>query len=59
MLQSNKLKDGHPCYDEDGIIKRYMSDNKQVFETSVMPLVLQEKYENKLIMTQDIMVEKD
>ena len=38
ILQGKELKDGHPYNMENGILKRYVSDNKQVFETVVILL---------------------
>ena len=42
MLASNKLHDKNPYYIEDGILKRYIDDNKQRFEVIVLPQTLTE-----------------
>ena len=36
QLLSNKMKSGVPYYLEDSILKRYITDNKQKFETTVV-----------------------
>ena len=40
MLASNKLHKKNPYYIEDGILKRYIDDNKQRFEVIVLPQTL-------------------
>ena len=40
MLASNKLHDKNPYYIENGILKRYIDDNKQRFEVIVLPQTL-------------------
>ena len=40
MLQDKKLQDSHPYYMKDCMLKRYVSDNRQVFETTVIPFGL-------------------
>ena len=40
MLESNKLRDKNPYYIENGILKRYIDDNKQRFEVIVLPETL-------------------
>ena len=40
MLKDKKLEEGHPYYLKDGIFWRYISENKHVFETTVMLLSL-------------------
>ena len=42
MLASNKLHDRNPYYIENGILKRYIDDNKQRFEAVVIPQTLTE-----------------
>ena len=42
MLASNKLHDRNPYYIENGILKRYIDDNKQRFEVVVLPQTLTE-----------------
>ena len=42
MLASNKLHDKNLYYIEDGILKRYIDDNKQRFEVIVLPQTLTE-----------------
>ena len=41
MLASNKLHNKNPYYIEDGVLKRYIDDNKQKFEV-VLPQTLTE-----------------
>ena len=36
QLLNNKMKSGLPYYLEDSILKRYITDNKQKFETTVV-----------------------
>ena len=40
MLTSNKLHNKNPYYIEDGILKRYIDDNKQRFEVIILPQIL-------------------
>ena len=40
MLASNKLHNKNPYYIENGILKRYIDDNKQRFEVIVLPQTL-------------------
>ena len=40
MLASNKLHDRNPYYIENGILKRYIDDNKQRFEVIILPQTL-------------------
>ena len=40
MLASNKLYDRNPYYIENGILKRYIDDNKQRFKVVVLPQTL-------------------
>ena len=40
MLASNKLQNKNPYYIENGILKRYIDDNKQRFEVIVLPQTL-------------------
>ena len=42
MLASNKLHNKNPYYIENGILKRYIDDNKQRFEVVVLPQTLTE-----------------
>ena len=42
MLTSNKLHNKIPYYIEDGVLKRYIDDNKQRFEVVVLPQTLTE-----------------
>ena len=42
MLISGKLYNKNPYYIEDGILKRYIDDNKQRFEFIVLPQTLTE-----------------
>ena len=42
ILASNKLHDRNPYYIENGILKRYIDDNKQRFEVIVLPQTLTE-----------------
>ena len=42
MLTNNKLHDKNPYYIENGILKRYIDDNKQRFEVVVLPQTLTE-----------------
>ena len=42
MLTSNKLHNKNPYYTEDGVLKRYIDDNKQRFEVVVLPQTLTE-----------------
>ena len=42
MLTSNKLHNKNPYYIEDGVLKRYIDDNKQRFEVIVLPQTLTE-----------------
>ena len=42
MLASNKSHDKNLYYIEDGILKRYIDDNKQRFEVIVLPQTLKE-----------------
>ena len=37
MLTSNKLHNKNPYYIEDGVLKRYIDDNKERFEVVVLP----------------------
>ena len=37
MLASNKLHNKNPYYIENGILKRYIDDNKQKFEVIILP----------------------
>ena len=45
MLASNKLHNKNPYYIEDGILKRYINDNKQRFEVIITQPVLQLAHE--------------
>ena len=40
MLTSNKLHNKNPYYIENGILKRYIDDNKQRFEVIIIPQTL-------------------
>ena len=40
ILTSNKLHNKNPYYIENGILKRYIDDNKQRFEVIVLPQTL-------------------
>ena len=40
MLASNKLHNKNPYYIENGILKRYIYDNKQRFEVIMLPQTL-------------------
>ena len=40
MLASNKLHNKNPYYIENGILKRYIDDNKQRFEVIILPQTL-------------------
>ena len=40
MLASNKLHNKNPYYIENGVLKRYIDDNKQRFEVIVLPQTL-------------------
>ena len=40
MLASNKLHNKNPYYIENGILKRYIDDNKQRFEAIILPQTL-------------------
>ena len=42
MLANNKLHDKNPYYIENGILKRYIDDNKQRFEVVILPQTLTE-----------------
>ena len=42
MLTSNKLHNKNPYYIEDGVLNRYIDDNKQRFEVVVLPQTLTE-----------------
>ena len=42
MLANNKLHNKNPYYIEDGILKRYIDDNKQRFEVVILPQTLTE-----------------
>ena len=42
MLASNKLHNKNPYYIEDGVLKRYIDDNKQRFEVVVLSQTLTE-----------------
>ena len=42
MLVSGKLHNKNSYYIEDGILKRYVDDNKQRFEVIVLPQTLTE-----------------
>ena len=42
MLANNKLHNKNPYYIEDGILKRYIDDNKQRFEVIILPQTLTE-----------------
>ena len=42
MLASSKLHDKNPYYIENGILKRYIDDNKQRFEVIILPHTLAE-----------------
>ena len=42
MLASNKLHNKNPYYIEDGVLKRYIDNNKQRFEVVVLPQTLTE-----------------
>ena len=42
MLVSGKLHNKNPYYVEDGVLKRYIDDNKQRFEVIVLPQTLTE-----------------
>ena len=40
MLANNKLHNKNPYYIENGVLKRYIDDNKQRFEVIVLPQTL-------------------
>ena len=40
MLANNKLHNKNPYYIENGILKRYIDDNKQKFEVIILPQTL-------------------
>ena len=40
MLASNKLYNKNPYYNENGILKRYIDDNKQRFKVIILPQIL-------------------
>ena len=40
MIANNKLHNKNPYYIENGILKRYIDDNKQRFEVIVLPQTL-------------------
>ena len=40
MLANNKLHNKNPYYIENGILKRYIDDNKQRFEVVILPQTL-------------------
>ena len=42
MLANNKLHNKNPYYIEDGVLKRYIDDNKQRFEVVILPETLRE-----------------
>ena len=42
MLANNKLHNKNPYYIEDGILKRYIDDNKQRFAVVILPQILTE-----------------
>ena len=42
MLANNKLCNKNPYYIENGILKRYIDDNKQRFEVIILPQTLTE-----------------
>ena len=42
MLANNKLHNKNPYYIENGILKRYIDDNKQRFEVVILPQTLTE-----------------
>ena len=42
MLANNKLHNKNPYYIEDGVLKRYIDDNKQRFEVVILPQTLTE-----------------
>ena len=42
ILANNKLHDKNPYYIENGILKRYIDDNKQIFEVIILPQTLTE-----------------
>ena len=42
MLANSKLHNKNPYYIEDGILKRYIDDNKQRFEVIILPQMLTE-----------------
>ena len=42
MLASNKLHNKNPYYIEDGVLKRYIDDNKQRLKVVVLPQTLTE-----------------
>ena len=42
MLVSGKLHNKNPYYVEDGILKRYINNNKQRFEAVILPQTLTE-----------------
>ena len=42
MLANNKLYNKNPYYIENGILKRYINDNKQRFEAVILPQTLTE-----------------
>ena len=42
MLANNKLHNKNPYYIEDGILKRYIDDNRQRFEVIILPQTLTE-----------------
>ena len=39
-LNKEQLQNGQPCYQEEGILKRFVEDGKQKFEAVVLPHVL-------------------
>ena len=43
MLANNKLHDKNPYYIENGILKRYIDNNKQRFEVIILPQTLTEQ----------------
>ena len=40
ILENNKLHNKNPYYIENGILKRYIDDNKQRFEVIILPQTL-------------------
>ena len=42
MLANNKLHNKSPYYIENGILKRYIDDNKQILEVIILPQTLTE-----------------